>query len=119
MICKFQIDTIHLPSKIYEMFDYWVGIDVELTKEEVCELIRARHEWMKSDEWKQWDSANDEEYFIRKHAPKIHAKVRKALEEQAPSIWGEIIMPELYNVDIYYPDDLDEIEEEFRKEGLL
>jgi hypothetical protein len=92
------------------MFDDWVEIDVELSDEEVTELLKARQEWFASEEFKKWDSYNDEEYFLHKFVPNIHKKVRTALEEQAPDIWGEMILPVLYNVDIYLPEDLDWME---------
>jgi hypothetical protein len=103
---KFQIDTCHVSSEIDNMFDDWVEINVELSDEEVMELLKARKEWVESDEFKIWDSDNDEESFLHKYVPNIHKKVRKALEEQAPSIWGKKIMPELFNVDIYLPDEI-------------
>lgn len=109
-VYKFRIDTCHLSSEIDNMFDHWVEIDVKLSDEEVTELLKTRQEWFASEEFKKWDSYNDEEYFLHKFVPNIHKKVRTALEEQAPYIWGEKIMPELYNVDIYLPKDLDWME---------
>lgn len=119
-IYKFRIDTIHLSPEIDEMFDDWIPINVELSEQEVRELLRARNAWFASEEFKKWDVDNDEEYFLKKYVPNIHAKVRKALEEQAPSIWGEKIIPELSNVDIYCPEELEwETEESFFMDGLL
>lgn len=119
-IYKFRIDTIHLSPEIDGMFDDWIPINVELSEQEVRELLRARNAWFASEEFKKWDVDNDEEYFLIKYVPTIHAKVRKALEEQAPSIWGEKIIPELSNVDIYCPEELEwETEESFFMDGLL
>ena len=109
-VYKFRIDTCHLSREIDNMFDEWIPIDVELSDDEVTELLKARETWFASEEFKKWDSANDEEYFLYNYVPNIHQKVRKVLEEQAPSIWGEKIMPELFNVDIYLPEDLDWME---------
>lgn len=106
-IYKFRIDTIHLSPEIDGMSDEWIPINVELSEQEVRELLRARNAWFASKEFKKWDVDNDEEYFLIKYVPTIHTKVRKALEEQAPSIWGEKIIPELSNVDIYCPEELE------------
>ena len=85
-VYKFRIDTCNLPSEIDNMFDHWVEIDVELSDEEVTELLKARQEWFASEEFKKWDSYNDEEYFLHKFVPNIHKKVRTALEELAAYI---------------------------------
>ena len=82
-IYKFRIDTIHLSPEIDGMFDEWIPINVELSEQEVRELLRARNAWFASKEFKKWDVDNDEEYFLIKYVPTIHTKVRKALEEQA------------------------------------
>ena len=105
-IYNFGIDTTFIPHEIEEMYEEWVPIDVELTEEEVSALIKARNVWIESEEFKN-NIVDDEEYYLRRYIPPIHQKVRKALEQQAPYIWGEEIMSELCNVDIYLPDDID------------
>ena len=93
------------------MYYDWQTIEVELSDDEVVRLLRARKAWYTSDEYKKdrGTTITDEEYFMKKYVPDIHSKVRKALEEQAPSIWGDIIIPELFNVDIFITDELEHI----------
>lgn len=109
-IYKFSISTTHLSYEIDSMYDDWQTIDVELSDDEVVKLLRARKAWYTSKEFMEMgDTVTDEDYFMMKYVPDIHSKVRKALEEQAPSIWGDIIIPELFNVDIFITDELDSI----------
>ena len=106
-IYKFSISTTHLSYEIDSMYDDWQTIDVELSDDEVVKLLRARKAWYTSKEFMEMgDTVTDEDYFMMKYVPDIHSKVRKALEEQAPSIWGDIIIPELFNVDIFITDEL-------------
>ena len=106
---QFRIDTCHLSHEIDQMFDGWVPINVELSDEEITETLNRLKEWHSSDVFKEKQDVTivDDEYFLHHYVPAIHQKVRKALEGQAPSIWGEKIMPELYNVDIYLPKEFD------------
>ena len=101
-IYKFRID-------LRGFDDDWVDIDVELSYDEVAELLIKRKTWFESDEFKEMHgrTIDDEEYFLHKYVPHIHKKVRKAIEEQLPSILGEEIMPQ---VDIYVPENLDYME---------
>ena len=71
-IYKFRIDTIHLCPELDGMFDEWIPINVELSEQEVRELLRARNAWFASKEFKKWDVNNDEEYFLIKYVPTIH-----------------------------------------------
>ena len=103
---KFLIDTSSVAGGEFDdMYDDWDSISVELSDEEFSDLIKARKTWY--SELKKSDLVDDDEYFLHKYVPNIHQKIRKALYEQAPSIWGEKIMPKLHNVDIYLPDDID------------
>ena len=107
---KFSIDTSHLSYEIFSMYYDWQTIEVELSDDEVVRLLRARKAWFTGEEIKEkGNTVTDEEYFMKKYVPDIHSKVRKALEEQAPSIWGDKIIPELFNVDIFLGDELDHI----------
>lgn len=106
---NFTIDTIHLPSKIDDMYDYTNYAKVLLSDEEVAELIDAIRHWYASEEYKNQNVDSDEEYFLHKYVPHIYAKVRKAIDEQAPSIWGDQIIPYLSQVDIYCPEELEEL----------
>ena len=110
-IYKFSISTTHLSYEIDSMYDDWQTIDVELSDDEVVKLLRARKAWYTSKEYKKdrGSTITDEEYFMKKYVPDIHSKVRKAIEEQAPSIWGNKIIPELFNIDIFISNELDSI----------
>lgn len=107
-IYKFRIDTIHLPGEFDDMFDDLQTVDVSITEKEAADLITARKEWFASEDFKNSDAADDEEYFLHRYVPSIHAKVRKAIEEQAPSIWGEEIKPYISQLGIYCPQFFDE-----------
>jgi hypothetical protein len=110
-VYKFRIDPCHLPSEIVNIFDHWAEIDVELTDEEVTELLKTRKEWLSSEEFKNKGAGiEDDEYYLYKFVPGIHEKMRKVLEEQAPLIWSEKIIPEIDDLDIYLPKDLDWME---------
>ena len=108
---KISISTSHLSYEVDSMYYDMQSIKVELSDDEVVKLLRARKAWSISEEYKndRGTTITDEEYYLKKYVPNIHSKVRKALEEQAPSIWGDIIIPELFNVDIFLGEELDHI----------
>lgn len=117
---KFQIDTFHLSSKFYKMYEGWVPIEVDLTEEEFEQLKNGLVEWRRSEEWAKCDQAYfDDEYWINKKFPEIRKRVRTALEQQAPSIWGKKILPELYDVDIHCPEVIYEYLWSLEEKGKL
>ena len=99
----FHVDLIHLETH-YD--DWYEGFPVSLTKLEFKELCDAQKTWIQTEEYKKWPSDGDEEYFIKKYCPSIHLKVREALKQFALNRWGEEIIDELFNADIYVPEEV-------------
>ena len=99
----FHVDLIHLET-YYE--DWYEEFTVLLTDEEFDELCKAQRKWMQTEEWINRHSDADEEYFIKKHCPNIYPKVKTSLEKFALSKYGEGIMKELFNADIYIPEEV-------------
>lgn len=99
----FHVDLIHLETH-YD--DWYEGFPVSLTKLEFKELCDAQKIWIQTEEYKKWPSDGDEEYFIKKYCPSIHLKVREALKQFALNRWGEEIIDELFNADIYVPEEV-------------
>ena len=99
----FHVDLIHLET-YYE--DWYEEFPVLLTDEEFDELCKAQREWMQTEEWINRHSDADEEYFIKKHCPNIYSKVKTSLEKFALSKYGEGIIKELFNADIYIPEEV-------------
>lgn len=102
----FSVDLIHLETH-YD--DWYEEFPVLLTNEEFEELCKAQKKWMQTDEWKNRDSDADEEYFIKKYCPGIYPRVKTSLKDFAVSKYGEGIVKELYNADIYIPGEVWEI----------
>ena len=99
----FHVDLIHLET-YYE--DWYEEFPVLLTGEEFDELCKAQRKWMQTEEWINRHSDADEEYFIKKHCPNIYPKVKTSLEKFARNKYGEGIIKELYNADIYIPEEV-------------
>lgn len=99
----FIVDLIHLETE-YE--DWYEDFPVLLTDEEFDELCKAQKEWMQTEEWINRHCDADEEYFIKKHCPNIYPKVKTSLVKFARSKYGEGIIKELFNADIYVPKDV-------------
>ena len=102
----FTVDLIHLET-YYE--DWYEEFPVSLTNEEFEELCNAQKKWMQTDEWKNRHCDADEEYFKKKYCPDIYPKVKTSLKNFAISKYGEGIIKELFNADIYIPEVVWEI----------
>lgn len=97
-ICPSFIDNDH--------DDNWHDVSVELSLEEFVRLDWAYKYWLGSEASEKWDSAEDLEIVLIDYVPDIHKKVRKAISEQAPIIYGESVIPYLSQIDIYLPDEI-------------
>lgn len=94
----FDIDLIHLPS---DPEDWFFTIPVRLTIAEIEALLKAEKEWEQTDEWKSRYDDADDEYYIHKYCPDVHKKVRDALKEYCIGHFGQDVVNELDQADIY------------------
>ena len=104
MICTFFIDTIHLTSPYDEGF--WNELPVELTDEQFDRLYRTMVDLIKSKEFYSLKpQTEDDEWWLHKYLPDIHQMIEDKLKEWAPKKWDEGILPQLFNVDMYAPQE--------------
>ena len=100
---SFQIDTGHLS---YQYNGYYEDFDVELSDEQFEQLcITLKRLWETKELYSLHPGTEDHEWWLHKYHPDILKIVRDELEIRAPQIWDSGILPELYNVDIYVPDE--------------
>ncbi|MCQ2239302.1 MAG: hypothetical protein MJZ73_08725 [Bacteroidaceae bacterium] len=102
---NFRADTFFLPCDFDGMYDDWVDFPVELSDDEVNRLAGAYYKWyteVPKEEIRRYD---DEEVILHRYVPDIHAKVKEALNRNAPNIWGPDIIPHINEIDIYFPLD--------------
>ena len=103
MKCTFKIDTGHL-SPPYD--DSYEDLIIELSDEQFERLCKIMKELLDSKEYYSLHpGTEDNEWWLHKYLPDVNQKVREELEKQAPLIWDEGILPQLFNVDIYAPDE--------------
>jgi len=95
----------HIDSRGYvPNNDDWTDIPVPLSDDEFNELSIAAYNWIESGEFKNVN-ADDEEFFLHKYCPQIHQRVRELLEQKAVDLWGESIRENLFDFDIYIPEE--------------
>ena len=96
--CHFGIDVFHVPIPYKNWYE---KLPVELTDHEYKKLCKSRKKWMATGEWYCFCPEVDDEYYLMKHCPDILTKVRQALQEKAPDLWDERVIPHLDKVGIY------------------
>lgn len=103
MECNFKIDTMHLS---YPYSGYYEDFIVELSDDQFRRLCETLYKLKESKElYSQQPMTDDDEWWLHKYLPDVHKIVRDELEKRAPEIWDEGIMPQLFNADIYAPDE--------------
>lgn len=107
----FKIDTGHL-SPPYD--EFYTDFPIELTEEQFERLCKVMRELLDNKiYYSKMPATDDHEWWLHDYLPDIHQKIRIELESRAAQVWGEGILDQLFNVDIYVPDEVwDSIEEE-------
>jgi hypothetical protein len=102
--CTFAIEAV-FGIPIY--YDNWYeDLDVELTDEQFNRYCQTLKQWTATDEWKEWNSENGEDYFIKRDLPDIYNVIWETLKKEAPNIWDERILSYLDQINIYTADEL-------------
>lgn len=102
--CNFAIEAC-LGIPIH--YDNWYEhMEVELTDEQFNRYCETLEKWKTTDEWKQWNDENGEDYFIKRDLPDIYQLIIDKLKANAPKIWDERIMPYLDQINIYTAEEI-------------
>lgn len=102
--CNFAVEAVFgIPMDYENWYDHML---VELTDEQFDRYCETLSLWRFTDEWKNWDDENGEDFFIKRDLPDIYDLIRKKLVEQAPKIWDERIVDYLDQVNIYTADEI-------------
>ena len=67
--CSFEIETFFRVPFDYE--NEYESIMLELTDEQFNRYCDALRRWEATDEWKNWDIENGDDYFIHRDLPDI------------------------------------------------
>ena len=67
--CSFEIETFFRVPFDYE--NWYETMTVELTDEQFNRYCDALRWWEATDEWKNWDIENGDDYFIHRDLPDI------------------------------------------------
>ena len=68
-MCSFEIETFFRVPFDYE--NWYETMTVELTDEQFNRYCDALRRWEVTDEWKNWDIENGDDYFIHRDLPDI------------------------------------------------
>ena len=99
--CNFEIEAFF--GVPFDCEDWYNSMTVELTDEQFDRYCDALRKWKTTDEWKNWDIENGDDYFIRRDLPDIWQLLQ---EELAPVIWDERINDYLDQVNIYTANEI-------------
>ena len=102
--CNFAVEAVFGIPIDYE--NWYEHMAVELSDEQFCRYCETLKHWITTDEWKNWDSENGEDFFIKRDLPDIYALIWEQLVEQAPKIWDERVVNYLDQVNIYTADEI-------------
>ena len=102
--CSFEIETFFRVPFDYE--NEYESIMLELTDEQFNRYCDALRWWEATDEWKNWDIENGDDYFIHRDLPDIWQLLQEELAKVAPVIWDERIKDYLDQVNIYTANEI-------------
>ena len=102
--CNFAVEAVFGIPIDYE--NWYEHMAVELSDEQFCRYCETLKHWITTDEGKNWDSENGEDFFIKRDLPDIYALIWEQLVEQAPKIWDERVVNYLDQVNIYTADEI-------------
>lgn len=89
------------------LYDNWYEhLIVELTDEQFNRYCKTLTYWLTTDEWKNWNDENGEDFFIKRDLPDIYALIIKELNRLAPQIWDERIIDYMDQINIYTADEI-------------
>lgn len=102
--CNFAIEAVYGVPFRYE--NWYEHMCVALTDEQFERYCETAARWSTSKEWKNWNSDNGEDFFIRRDLPDIYAVIKQELIRIAPIIWDERINDYLGQINIYTADEI-------------
>ena len=110
----FWIDTAHLQHP-YDEED--LDLPVELTDEQFERICQTMARLIESNEYHSMHPhTDDDEWWLYKYLPDIHQHIEETVREWAPKVWDEGILPQLFNVDMYVPE---EVWDKLREDGVV
>lgn len=102
--CSFAVEAfLGIPIDYENWFEH---IIVELTDEQFTLYYETLKHWETTDEWKNWDSANGDNFFIKRDLPEIYTLIWEQLIKEAPKIWDERVINYLDQINIYTADEI-------------
>lgn len=102
--CSFAIETFFGMPFLYD--NWYEHLIVELTDEQFNRYCKTLTYWLTTDEWKNWNDENGEDFFIKRDLPDIYALIIKELNRLAPQIWDERIIDYMDQINIYTADEI-------------
>lgn len=94
---------------VFDNDDEWAKVPVEMTDEEVKDLLEKDWTFLKSDWFKKNYDSGDMDDMIQMYAPEIFKRVKDAVNEAAPRLWPDAI-DKTDQFDIYLPWELNNIQ---------
>lgn len=102
--CNFAIEAcLGIPYNYDNWYEY---LEVELTDEQFDRYCKTLENWNDTDEWKNWNNENGENYFINRDLPDIYQLIIDKLNTYAPQIWDERIIPFLDQINLYTANEI-------------
>lgn len=102
--CNFALEACYGIPIHYD--NWYEHIAVDLTEEQFERYCETLKHWRMTDEWKNWNSDNGEDFFIKRDLPDIYDMVMKKVIEQAPKIWDERIMNYIDQLNLITADEI-------------
>lgn len=103
-MCNFEIEAFFGLPFDYE--NWYETMTVELTDEQFDHYCDALRRWKTTEEWKNSDIEDGDDYFIHRDLPDIWQLLQEQLAKVAPVIWDERINDYLDQVNIYTANEI-------------
>lgn len=88
-------------------YDNWCEhVAVDLTEEQFTRYCDTLKRWQSTDEWKNRNDEDGDDFFIKRDLPDIYDMIMKAVITQAPKIWDDRILDYIDQLNIITADEI-------------
>lgn len=102
--CNFGLEAC--PGIPIHYDNWWEHVAVDLTEEQFARYCDTLKHWQSTDEWKNKNDEDGDDFFIKRDLPDIYDMIMKAVMAQAPKIWDDRILDYIDQLNIITADEI-------------